>query len=192
MCRLTLDGIAETVSRDQTLRHERGQGSINFPCSADHEQDWQPYPVDPYSCYMCDYIYIYIYIYIMHELESSELVKGCIHPAIITAIEVKAGEPKTENVASIVIDGDALTRWAVIVCSTWMGLSFDVGEGGTPLVDGVARPLFSRTTGELHFVAWATKDKKRYLGQGGGGGGGVLFSKTLSFPSFHGREKDWF
>ena len=23
-----------------------------FSCSADHEQDWQPYPVDPYSCYM--------------------------------------------------------------------------------------------------------------------------------------------
>ena len=23
--------------------------NINFPCSADHEQDWQPYPVDPYS-----------------------------------------------------------------------------------------------------------------------------------------------
>ena len=30
--------------------NERGrQGNINFPCSADHEQDWQPYPVDPYS-----------------------------------------------------------------------------------------------------------------------------------------------
>ena len=26
---------------------------MNFPCSADHEQDWQPHPVDPYSCYMC-------------------------------------------------------------------------------------------------------------------------------------------
>ena len=26
-----------------------GQGNIHFPCSADHEQDWQPYPVDPYS-----------------------------------------------------------------------------------------------------------------------------------------------
>ena len=26
--------------------------NFNFPCSADHEQDWQPYPVDPYSCYM--------------------------------------------------------------------------------------------------------------------------------------------
>ena len=24
----------------------------NFPCSADHEQDGQPYQVDPYSCYM--------------------------------------------------------------------------------------------------------------------------------------------
>ena len=22
-----------------------------FPCSANHEQDWQPYPVDPFSCY---------------------------------------------------------------------------------------------------------------------------------------------
>ena len=31
------------------LRCERGQGSIHFLCSADHEQDWQPYPVDPYS-----------------------------------------------------------------------------------------------------------------------------------------------
>ena len=58
MSRLTRDGTAETVSRDQILRHERGQGNINFPCSADHEQDWQPYPVNPYSCYMCDHTYI--------------------------------------------------------------------------------------------------------------------------------------
>ena len=28
-----------------------GQGNIHFPCSADHEQDWQPYPVDPYSTF---------------------------------------------------------------------------------------------------------------------------------------------
>ena len=54
--KLTRDGTAEPVSRDQILRRERGQGNINFPCSADHEQDRQPYPVDPYSCYdMCDY-----------------------------------------------------------------------------------------------------------------------------------------
>ena len=50
--KLTRDGTAEPVSRDQILRHERGQGNIHFPCSADHVQDWQPYPVDPYSCDM--------------------------------------------------------------------------------------------------------------------------------------------
>ena len=33
-------------------------GNIRFPCSADHVQDRQPYPVDPYSCYMCDHTYI--------------------------------------------------------------------------------------------------------------------------------------
>ena len=54
MSRLTRDGTAEpVVSRDQILRHERGQGNINFPCSADdHEQNWQPCPFGPYSCYM--------------------------------------------------------------------------------------------------------------------------------------------
>ena len=55
MSKLTLDGTAEPVSRDQILRRKRGQGNIRFPCSADHEQDWQPYPVDPYSCYKCDH-----------------------------------------------------------------------------------------------------------------------------------------
>ena len=57
MSRLTRDGTAEPISRDQILRRERGQGNINVPCSADHEQDWQSYPVDPYSCYcslLCD------------------------------------------------------------------------------------------------------------------------------------------
>ena len=48
MSRLTRDGIAEPVSRDQILRRERGQGIMHFPCSAiiaDREQDWQPCPV---------------------------------------------------------------------------------------------------------------------------------------------------
>ena len=56
MSRLARDGTAELVSRDQTLRHVRGQrgrGNINFTSSADNEQDWQPYPVDPYSA-ICD------------------------------------------------------------------------------------------------------------------------------------------
>ena len=48
---LTRDGTVEPVSRDQILRPEGGRGNIRFPCSADHEQDWQPkpYSVDPQS-----------------------------------------------------------------------------------------------------------------------------------------------
>ena len=57
MSRLTRDGTAEPVSRDEILRRERRQENTIFPCSADHVQDWQPYPVDPYSCYMRDHIY---------------------------------------------------------------------------------------------------------------------------------------
>ena len=52
------DRTAEPVSRDQKFRRGRGHGNIRFPCSADHVQDWQPYPVDPYSCCMCDHTYI--------------------------------------------------------------------------------------------------------------------------------------
>ena len=61
MSRLTRDGTAEHVSRDQILRHARGQGNVHFPCSADHEQDWQPYPVDPYSAICDDHTYIHTF-----------------------------------------------------------------------------------------------------------------------------------
>ena len=57
MSRLTRSGTAELVSRDQILMRERGKGNIHFPCSADHEQDWQPYPVDPYSAIRDDHTY---------------------------------------------------------------------------------------------------------------------------------------
>ena len=53
MGRLTRDETAKPISRDQILRRERGQGNIHFSCSADHEQDWPPYQVDPYSA-ICD------------------------------------------------------------------------------------------------------------------------------------------
>ena len=67
MSRLTRDGKAEPISRDQILRHARGQGNINFLCSADHEQDWQPYPVDPYSAICDDHTYIHTYIVYIHS-----------------------------------------------------------------------------------------------------------------------------
>ena len=76
MSRLTRDGTAEPVSRDQILRHERGLGNIPFSCSADHVQDWQPYPVDPYPCcYMRDHTYIAAYD--DPVLTFSPLAGGC-------------------------------------------------------------------------------------------------------------------
>ena len=47
MSKMTRDRMAEPVLRDQIIRHERRQRNFHFPCAADHEQDWQPYPVDP-------------------------------------------------------------------------------------------------------------------------------------------------
>ena len=43
------------------LRGVRGQGKFPFPCSVDHKQDWQPYPVDPYSAESAD-MYTHMYI----------------------------------------------------------------------------------------------------------------------------------
>ena len=66
MNRLTRDGTAEPASRDQILMHARRQGNVHFPCSADHEQDWQPYTVDPYSA-ICDghtYIHTLLHNYV--------------------------------------------------------------------------------------------------------------------------------
>ena len=43
MSRLTRNtGLPNPSRETQVLRRERGQGNINFPCPADHEQDWQP------------------------------------------------------------------------------------------------------------------------------------------------------
>ena len=75
MSGLARDGTAEAVSRDQILRRERGQGNINFPCSADQEQDWQPYPVDPYSAISDDYTLIHTY---MHAVPYYN-VPGTLH-----------------------------------------------------------------------------------------------------------------
>ena len=74
MSRLTRDGTAEPVSRDQILRHARGQGNVHFPRSADHEQDWQPYPVDPYSAICDDHTYIHTYIHTQEEGHTGFLI----------------------------------------------------------------------------------------------------------------------
>ena len=62
MSRLTRYGTAEPVSRDQILRRERGQGKKQFPYPADHEQDRQIYPVDPYPATRDGLTYIHTYM----------------------------------------------------------------------------------------------------------------------------------
>ena len=76
MSRLTRDGTAEPVSRDQILRHARGQGNIHFPCSADHEQDWQLYPVDPCSAICDDHACIQMLLSGKTEVASPEKLSG--------------------------------------------------------------------------------------------------------------------
>ena len=70
--RLTRDGTTEPVSRDQILRRGRGQRNMNFPCSAHHVQDSQPYLVDPYSCFMRDHTYIRVHslIFVFSHFQS--------------------------------------------------------------------------------------------------------------------------
>ena len=53
MSGLTRDGTVEPVSQDQNLTREIKK--TRFPCSADHEQDWQPSPVDPHSAESADH-----------------------------------------------------------------------------------------------------------------------------------------
>ena len=66
MSRLTRDGTAKPVLRNQVLRRERGKE--NFPCSADHGQDWQPYAVDLYSAICDDHTCIRIYCSVYPQL----------------------------------------------------------------------------------------------------------------------------
>ena len=68
MSRLTRDGTAEPVLRDQIVRRERGQEITHFPVQlADHKQDWQPCPVVmaihiniALRTYRCKYTYKHI------------------------------------------------------------------------------------------------------------------------------------
>ena len=54
MSRLTRDGTAEPVSRDQILRRERERGNeiLIFPVQLTTSRIGNLYPVDSSSCYM--------------------------------------------------------------------------------------------------------------------------------------------
>ena len=45
------------LTRETKLSGAKGDRKFRFPCSADHEQDWQTYPVDAESAESYDHTY---------------------------------------------------------------------------------------------------------------------------------------
>ena len=58
-----------------------GTGEYSFPCSADHEQDWQPYPVDPYSAICDDRTYSHILFFRIQLILVPYYVQRCFSKA---------------------------------------------------------------------------------------------------------------
>ena len=70
MRRLTRGGTAKP-SRETKFSGANADG--DFLCSADHEQDWQPYPVDPYTA-ICVTIHTCILSRSVFEVISTYLI----------------------------------------------------------------------------------------------------------------------
>ena len=101
MSRRTRSGTAEPISRDKILRHVRGQRNIHFPCSADHKQDWEPYPVDPYSA-ICHDSSITYYIYIQTMVDAPLVPNIAIRTCIVH--ECTNNLPMLWNLELLLID----------------------------------------------------------------------------------------
>ena len=114
MSRLTRDGTAEPISRDQILRRERGQENIISSCSADQEQDWQPYPVDPYSCYcICDDHTWYgaagqLYSCGCASSTRSKIMLSCSMPRLLVLIAQIYSNPRNLGVCTLYSIGDSV------------------------------------------------------------------------------------
>ena len=82
MSRLTRDGTAELVSRDEILRRERGHGKFHFSLFSSPRAGLAIYPVDPYSAETADHTYIH-HIESTHFGISHTLVSKAVHAASI-------------------------------------------------------------------------------------------------------------
>ena len=94
---------AEPVSRDEILRRVRGQGNSHFPCPADHEQDMQPYPVDPYSATCDDHTYSSKCIY--SSIQYPVLCNNGHVPSML--------DTNVENSNSKRMDGNHSVGWSI-------------------------------------------------------------------------------
>ena len=58
------------------------RGIFIFLCSADHEQGWQPYPVDPYFAICDDHTYIHTYIHNITSRSSTQVKRESFLPTL--------------------------------------------------------------------------------------------------------------
>ena len=138
MSRLTRDETAEPVSRDEILRHARGQGNINFPCSAEHEQDWQPYPVDPYSAICDDHTYIHTFMSRLRYFFVSQMSILSIAPFSIAGMGKEKDKKNVHGVTKI-----GSTRYVICLRDYWpcVGGPSAVNAIGTHLRDPIPSGL---------------------------------------------------
>ena len=82
MSRLTRDGTAEPVSRDQILRHARGQGDIIFPVQLTTSRIGNLTRLIQTLLYvMTIHTYIHIYVFFLLPPEFSPRFRYmCVHP----------------------------------------------------------------------------------------------------------------
>ena len=118
MSRLTRGGTTEPVSRGQILRRERGQGKNHFPCSAHHVQDWQPYPVNPYSCYMCDHTYIHGCESCSWLAEQGICIFPCPHSRLMIIWSRETGSAVPSRVSPLTLHTRPESDWLVFIRGT--------------------------------------------------------------------------
>ena len=164
MSRLTRHGTAESVSRDQILRHERGQENIHHSTSADDVQDWQPYPVDPYSCYMCNHTYVRLEIVNRETTwgvasKAYKCVRSCDMKRTTLLIEPSPGQYSpfcrtTEND----LGNSSIPRWHTSMCAARR-------QGVLGVVRCRTRPLSPPilSTCPLHTNSGCGKERRRAL-----------------------------
>ena len=116
MSRLTRDGTAEPVSRDQILRHARGQGNIIFPVLLTTSRIGNLTRVDPYSAICDDHTYIHTYI-----LYATIMAQMCVcvfssHPFwTSSSLDVPAGVTQEEGHTGFLIHLPSAVRALIFV-----------------------------------------------------------------------------
>ena len=101
---------------------------IHFPCSADHEQDWQPFPVDPCSA-ICDYhTYIHTVLYqgtcIVRRIRNPLGVRSTGGNATLVLVLVVIRETdNTIHVSSVYLQQDIHMHCSSAIWVTCLGES---------------------------------------------------------------------